>query len=327
MSYKQLNPEERNRLFLLRSSTDLSLGEIADLMGRNRSTLSRELRRNVSNAGVYLPDTAQALCQERRKKAKPRFAKISSTCLTEIKRRLKKYHSPEQIAGRLKQEQLEYVSHETIYQLIYQDHEGMQAYCKYLRQSHKNRNIRLSVKSNRGKIANRVGIEERPPIVDEKVQIGHWESDTVIGANHAGGLVTCVDKASRYLLAEVIPDKTAGSVNTATEKMFKQVPAEKRKTVTSDNGKEFSGHVKLAMLLKIAWYFARPHRPWERGLNEHTNGLLRQFFPKSTNFKTVKSESLQKAVDLINHRPRKCLDYKTPHEVYFEQSGAVALQI
>ncbi|WP_245395606.1 IS30 family transposase [Anthocerotibacter panamensis] len=221
----------------------------------------------------------------------------------------------------------EYVSHETIYQLIYQDYKGISTLSRYLRRSNKKRQIRISMKSRRGQIINRVGIEEQPAIADKKTEKGNYEHDLIIGANHAGAVVTCVDKASRYLLAEVIPDKTADSVNKATEKMFKTVPVEKRKTLTSDNGKEFSGHEKLAATLKISWYFARPYHSWERGLNEHTNGLIRQFFPKSTNFKTVKPEKLQKVVNLINHRPRKCLDYRTPHEVSFEELGAIALQI
>uniref|UniRef100_UPI00257A87E1 IS30 family transposase n=1 Tax=Candidatus Cyanaurora vandensis TaxID=2714958 RepID=UPI00257A87E1 len=198
----------------------------------------------------------------------------------------------------------------------------------------KKRKCRALIKSRRGVIQNRVGIEERPSIADKKTEIGHWESDTVIGKNHQGVIVTHVDKAARYLgvrywtpVAELAPDKTADSINRVTLKAFEEVPKEYRKTVTSDNGKEFVGQVGLAALFQVCWYFARPYHSWERGLNEHRNGLLRQFFPKGTNFKIVKPEKLKKVVDLINHRPRKCLDYKTPHEIFFKQLDAVALQI
>lgn len=327
MSYTQLSAEERGQLYLLRSSSGFSLVEIAKLMNRSPATLSRELRRNGDAHGQYLPDTAHLKMQQRRKGAKTPFKKVSQECLEEIKKRIKKCHSPAQIAGRLKLEGQESVSYETIYKMIYSNFDGMGELIKYLRHKRKKRKCRVLLKSKRGIIPNRVGIEERPAIADEKTEIGHWESDTVIGANHQGVIVTHVDKASRYLVAELAPDKTADSINEVTAKAFKKIPKDLLKTFTSDNGKEFAGHVWLAAILKVCWYFARPHHSWERGLNEHTNGLLRQFFPKGTNLKKVKPEKLQKVVELINHRPRKCLDYKTPHEVFFKQLDAVALQL
>ncbi|WP_218080470.1 IS30 family transposase [Anthocerotibacter panamensis] len=327
MSYTQLSVNERYQLHDLRTSQGLSLRTIAVLMKRSHATLSRELRRNTQAIGAYLPDTAHLKMKARRAGSKVPFQQISTEILEEVKMRLKNCHSPEQISGRLKREKLKGMSHETIYKMIYSNHEGLAEFAKYLRRNQPKRKKRIALKGKRGVIPNRVGIEERPVIADAKEEIGHWESDTMIGANHQGVIVTHVDKASRYLIAELAPDKTVASLNRVTKKAFKEVPQEKLKTLTSDNGKEFAGHVWLAAILHVCWYFARPYHSWERGLNEHTNGMLRQFFRKKTNFKAIKKEKLVWAVNLINHRPRKCLDYKTPHEVFFEQSGAGALQL
>jgi IS30 family transposase len=156
-----------------------------------------------------------------------------------------------------------------------------------------------------------------------KKEIGHWESDTVIGGNHLGVLVTHVDKVSKFLVAGLGKNKTSKQMNKVTEELFKPMAKEKIKTFTCDNGKEFSGHEELSKVLSALFYFATPYHSWERGLNEHINGLLRQFFPKGTNFKIVKPEEVQKAVELINHRPRKCLDYRTPCEVLYELSSDI----
>jgi len=175
--------------------------------------------------------------------AKTPFKKVSKECLEEIKQRMKKFHSPAQIAGRLKLENKESISHETIYQMIYSNFTNMGELVKYLRHKRKKRKCRVLAKNKRGIIPDRVGIEERPSIADEKTEIGHWESDTVIGKNHQGVIVTHVDKASRYLgvryrtpVAELAPDKTADSMNEVTAKAFKEVPQEYRKTFTSDSG-------------------------------------------------------------------------------------------
>jgi len=241
---------------------------------------------------------------------------------------LKQYHSPEQIAGRLKHEGKASISHETIYQMIYANHAGLKDYQLSLRQGRGKRRKRGGTYSKRGQIPGRVGIEHRPVIADAKTEIGHWESDTMIGGNHHGVIVTHVDKASKFLVAGLGQNKTSAQVNQVTIGLFSQVPAVQRKTMTFDNGKEFSGHAELSEILKIACYFANPYHSWERGLNEHTNGLLRQFFPKQTNFKIVKPEALEKAVTLINNRPRKSLDYKTPFEVFYaDKSDTDALQI
>ena len=149
----------------------------------------------------------------------------------------------------------------------------------------------------------------------------------MIGKNHSGVVVTHVDKASKYLLAGLAKDKTVGEINRVTLKLFEPVKPDFRKTMTFDNGREFCGHERLSESLKLETFFANPYHSWERGLNEHTNGLIREFYPKNTNFKIVKEEDFQKAVDFINHRPRKSLDYRTPYEVFFASSEPVAFQI
>jgi transposase, IS30 family len=327
MSYQHLTLTERFTLYELRFVLKQSLSTIAATMGRAKSTLSRELKRNQISGvkhfveelkerqeTLYLPDTAQRMASRRREEAKSPFESVSAACLEEIKRRLARYHSPEQIAGRLKREAKEWVSHETIYQMIYADYEGLAQYKQYLRHSREKRAKRGVGCSGRGQIPNRVGIEARPVEANEKRQVGHFEGDTIVGKGHRGAVVTYVDKASKFLLAALCPDRTARSVNEATLALFEKLPA---LSFTFDNGKEFSKHGELSEKLNVSCFFANPYASWERGLNEHTNGLLRQFFPKKTDFSKVAAQELSHAVKLINQRPRKSLDYQTPHEVTF----------
>ena len=325
MSYTHFSTTERSELYKLRVIEQLSISEIGRRLNRDKSTISRELSRNTDERQIgYLPDTAEALMKARRKSAKVRFQRISYETITEVKQRLEQHHSPEQVAGRMKREGLGKISYETIYLMIYANHQEMGMYQQYLRQKQKQRR-RKSRNQKRGGIPNRIGIENRPQIADLKTEIGHWESDTVIGCNHTGVVVTHVDKASKYLLAGLAKNKTMEEINRVTMRLFEPVEAAFRKTITFDNGREFSGHEKLSERLQIKTFFANPYHSWERGLNEHTNGLIREFYPKSTNFKIIKEEHFQKVVNLINHRPRKSLDYRTPYEVFFASSEPVAL--
>ena len=273
------------------------------------------MARDKSEGGLYLPDRAQQQMSEQRSQSKHKFSSQSEENIAEIKARLRQYHSPEQIAGRLKQERRSSVSHETIYQMIYADHQGLKGYQSYLRQGQKKRRKRGEINAKRGQIPGRVGIENRPLIADAKTEVGHWESDTMIGKEQSGVIVTHVNKASKFLVAGLGQNKTAEEINQVTLSLFSEVSVEKRHTMTFDNGKEFSRHTELSQKLGLSCYFANPYHSWERGLNEHTNGLLRQFFPKKTDFKGVEPEALTKAVTLINERPRKSLDYQTPYEV------------
>jgi transposase, IS30 family len=269
MSYSQLSASERNRFYELRNTTDLSIRAIALELGRNQSTLSRELMRNQDEAATYLPDRAQQRMEERRRQSKTAFSNVSEVTIAEIKQRLKQYHSPEQIAGRLRQAGEASISHETIYQMIYRDHQGMKEYQQYLRQGRGRgrgrRRKRGGGNEKRGKIPGRVGIEHRPSIADEKIEIGHWESDTMIGKNHSGVIVTHVDKASKFLVAGLGQNKTSEQVNQVTLSLLIPVLVVQQKTMTFDNGKEFTNHAELNKKLGVVCYFANPYHSWERG--------------------------------------------------------------
>jgi transposase, IS30 family len=294
MSYSHLSATERRKLYQYRIIEQQTMDEIAEKMQRSKSTISRELKRNRVDATTYLPDTAQFKTQQRRQQCKQRFMSVHASTLEQVKQRLRLYHSPEQIAGRLKREGLGHISYETIYQMIYANHQGLGAYQRYLRQGRKQRRRRQNLKQKRGGIPGRVGIEHRPPIADLKSEMGHWESDTVIGVNHTGVIVTHVDKASKFLLPGLAKNKSVQQINQVTLGLFAQIQDAFRKTMTFDNGKEFCGHQHLAKALGMECFFANPYHSWERGLNEHTNGLLRQFFPKGTNFKILKPQVLHR---------------------------------
>jgi transposase, IS30 family len=327
MRYTHLTPLERTELYRMRVLDKKSISSIAKEMNRSVGTISRELKRNLSQEQIYLPDTAQKLAEERRHQSKEKFGSVSESTIKEIRQHLENCYSPEQLSGRMKLAGKKSVSYETIYQMIYADHKKLGICKQYLRQKQKRRR-RKGSKQKRCIIPGRIGIEERPAIADKKTEIGHWESDTMIGCNHDGVVVTHVDKASKYLVAGLAKNKTMEQINQVTIGLFENIKQEHRITMTFDNGREFCGHQKIGEKLELDTFFARPYHSWERGLNEHTNGLIRQFFPKDTNFKTVKPEEFQRVVDLINHRPRKSLGYRTPYEVFYSISvDAVALQI
>lgn len=227
--------------------------------------------------------------------------------------------SPVQAAERLALEDGLQLSHETIYLYIYADKRRGGDLWRHLR-CHKQRRKRYaSGQQRRGVIKNRVSIDQRPEIVDQKIRIGDWEGDTVIGKNHRGALVTLAERKSRYVLAAQVPSKHAKSV-TATVTTLLEPHSDKCFTVTFDNGKEFAEHEKIAAELKADIYFAHPYHSWERGLNENSNGLLRQYFPKSMELTNVTQTQVQRAVNRLNHRPRKVLGFRTPFEVFFRTS-------
>ena len=184
---------------------------------------------------------------------------------------------------------------------------------KKLRRKGKKYNKRVSGKAGRGCIPNRVDIENRPAVVEEKSRIGDWEGDTIIGAEHQGAVISYVDRSSKFTILSKVPNKTAELVLHASVEQF-QAHGLPVLTITYDNGKEFSYHEKIAKALNAQCYFAKPYHSWERGLNEHTNGLVRQYLPKKMSFRDVTNEQLQRIADKLNHRPRKCLNYLTPFE-------------
>ena len=311
--YNHVTLDIRSQIYALKS-IGTSLHKISSIVGRHVSTISREISRNTGNRG-YRYKQADAKAIERRAQASRTPKKLTPTLIAIIEEKLlEEEWSPDQIAGRLKKEGTANISHEAIYQHIWKDKRTSGTLHKHLRHNGKKYNKRSSGKAGRGCIPNRVDIDERPPIVEDKARIGDWEGDTIIGANHRGAIVSYVDRCSKFTVLKMLENKTAELVTHATLDKLGQgtLPV---LTITYDNGKEFSEHSKIASKLNTSCYFAKPYHSWERGLNEHTNGLVRQYLPKSTNFTKISDQTVQFIAAKLNNRPRKVLGYKTPLEV------------
>ena len=312
-TYNQLTEIQRYQIEAL-NKAEKKQNEIAEILGVSPSTISRELKRNKGKRG-YRPKQANIKATKRRGKAS-KAIKMTDDAIDLIEDKLYLDWSPEQISGWLKQEQVLEISHERIYQHVWSDKaQGGDLY-KHLRNSHKKRKKQYGSKDNRGQIKNRISIDERPEVVEKKTRIGDWEIDTVIGKNHQGALVTIVDRVSKFTLIKKVDSKRADVVTEATISLLKPY-LDKVLTITADNGKEFSDHQIMKQHLDADVYFAHPYHSWERGLNENTNGLIRQYFTKGSSFENITDEEVEKVMDRLNHRPRKTLEYRTPHEVFF----------
>jgi transposase, IS30 family len=313
MTYKHLTREERYQIHTLKRQ-GASLGCIAAELGRTRSTISRELQRNTGAKG-YRPAQAhdKALARQRERRNAQHF---SCEQWVDVEALLRLSLSPEQVSGRLRLEKALCISTESIYQRAYRDKAQGGDLVSYLRCQKVRRKRYASGQDRRGILAHRIGIEQRPAVVDQRSRIGDWEGDTVIGRGHKGALVTLVERKSRYTLACQVVSRHSTGVTQAVIELLRPHKGQCH-TLTFDNGKEFAQHVFMAQCLKASVYFANPYCSWQRGLNENHNGLLRQYFPKKTNFLNVSQHEVDDAVYLLNHRPRKCLGYRTPHEVFF----------
>lgn len=310
-TYTQLTREERYQIYMLIQAGHKQ-SEIAKLLGRHRATISRELWRNRGLRG-YRPKQAHRMAFARRMaKIRPRF---SSPIWQQVELLIQRDWSPEQISGRLMAEQGVRISHEYIYQYIYADKRTGGDLHRHLR-CQKKRRKRYGAYDRRGVIPNRVSIDERPVVVDERSRVGDWEGDTVIGKNHKGALVTLVERKSLYTVIGGVARKTAAAVRAA---IVAGLTLHKNRvhTLTYDNGKELAEHEQIAKALGVEIYFAHPYSSWERGLNENTNGLLRQYFPKGQELTAVAREEIEHVADRLNHRPRKTLGFRTPYEVFF----------
>ena len=318
--YKQLTYEQRCQIEALKKSGMIQQ-QIADTVGVSQSTISRELRRNTGLRG-YRHKQAQRKTQERRQNA-VKTVKMHETMITRVVQKLEQKWSPEQVSGWLFQEHGEALSHERIYQHIWEDKKSGGQLYTHLRRQGKKYQKRSAGKRSRGQIRNRIGIEERPNIVDDKSRVGDWEIDTVIGKGHSGALVTIVERATQFTLVAKVANKSAEAVTAATIKLLKPYRGV-RHTITADNGKEFAYHEQLTAELGAAVYFAHPYHSWERGLNENTNGLLRQYWPKSTDFKEVSSSEVREVVTQLNQRPRKTLGFKRPVDLMHNYMAVLA---
>lgn len=316
--YHHLTYEQRCQIYVLKKRGDSSAA-IAKELGFHRSTVCRELKRNKGERG-YRFKQAQEKASNRRSKASSHPYKMTLATVKIITEKLHLQWSPEQIAGFLKKQGYpQAVSAETIYQYIWEDKKNGGLLYKHLRHSGKKYNKRRSSKAGRGCIPNRVGIEKRPEIVEKKCRLGDWELDTIIGKGHKGAIVSIVDRTSKYTKLAKVLRKTAREVREGTVNKLSSVK-EFVLTLTSDNGKEFADHEQIAKDLGSSFFFANPYHSWERGLNEHTNGLVRQYFPKSMPFDEVTQKQLDEVEFLLNNRPRKVLNYSTPAEVFHELS-------
>jgi len=311
--YKQLNKIQRYQIESLMKAEMLQK-DMAVIIGISASALSRELSRNTGKRG-YRPQQANIKAVNRRKKATKAIKMTPEICAL-IEEKIRLDFSPEQVSGWLRTEKDIKISHERIYQHVWTDKRHGGELYKHLRHSNKKRKKKYGAKDKRGQIRNRVSIDERPEIVEQKVRIGDWEIDTVIGKNHQGALVTIVDRVSKFTLIKKVDSKHAEVVTQATIMLLKPY-MDKVWTITADNGKEFAGHESIAQQLNAAVYFAHPYSSWERGLNENTNGLIRQYFTKGSSFENITDSQVEEVMQKLNHRPRKTLNYKTPHEVFF----------
>ena len=314
-SYHQLTRDQRYQMQGLRQS-EKTQGEIAKRLGVHKSTVSRELARNTGFRG-WRPGQADRRALERRGQQKNpnKFGRSDWNLVDKL---LLQDYSPDQVSGRLLWEREISISHETIYLYIYQDKQRGGELWKHLRCQKQKRKRYGSGQERRGTLKNRISIEERPLIVESRKRLGDWEGDTVIGKNHRGALVTLAERKSRYTVAKMLPNREAVPVAKTITDLLKSLPGSVH-TITFDNGKEFANHDVIAKKLEALIYFAHPYSSWERGLNENTNGLLRQYFPKGTDFAKVTASAVSKAVDRLNHRPRKVLGYKTPHEIFYNK--------
>lgn len=311
--YAQLNHEQRYQISGLRKS-GWNQTQIADEVGVHKSTISRELRRNQGLRG-WRPKQAQSMRDERRQ-ACINGKQFSSNEWAEVERLMRADLSPVQVANRLVLEETLQISPESIYMHIYADKRNGGDLHQHLRSQKPRRKRYASGQERRGTLRNRVSIDERPDIVAQRARMGDWEGDTVIGKNHKGGLVTLAERVSRYVLAGHIRSKHAAGVTAVTTRLLSPYK-NKCHTITFDNGKEFAEHEHMAAELNADIYFAHPYSSWERGLNENSNGLLRQYFPKGMELTNITEEQVQRAVERLNHRPRKVLGFRTPHEVFF----------
>jgi len=317
MSYKHLSLEERHYIYVERKKGTLQK-DIASALHRSPSTLSRELSRNTGLRGYRYKQADNKACM--RHKEKPKAVKLSDDLKGLIAMYLEQDWSPEQVAGRLKMDGVISLHHETIYSLILADKKSGGELYQHLRHQNKTYRKRYGSAHNRTGIPNRVDIDERPEAANNRSCVGHWEADTIIGKGHKGAIVTMDDRVSKLRLAAPLAGKKAGGVTASMIKLLEPIK-EKVHTVTFDNGKEFSFHEKIAKALDCKTYFAKPYHSWERGQNENANGLLRQYFPKAMNLLEVTTKEVLDAVHKLNCRPKKCLGFKTPYEVFEENTG------
>lgn len=314
---KHLSYEQRCQLEVLHR-IGFSQASIAEQIGVSQATVSRELSRNAGEA-AYSGCDAQALAQARRTAASAVPRKLTPELVALIERKLRREQlSPQQISGWMARTQPTWVSHECIYRHIWANKQAGGKLFRQLRRRGKRYNKRANKLAGRGILAGRVDISLRPSIVAERLRIGDWEADTMVGAARKGAILSLVERKSKYTLLHKLDTATAALTAQAMIRKLAPYRAQVH-TITADNGKEFANHQQIASKLIAGFYFATPYHAWERGLNENTNGLIRQYFPKGSNFAAITPKRLARVQKLLNSRPRKTLGYKSPNEVFLGQ--------
>ena len=316
MKYNHLSQNERYQIFSLMKE-GLNCTQIANNLGRSKSTISSEIRRNKGGRG-YRPKQADRLAQERSIGSR-NARRIEPHVLKAAFERISEQLSPEQVAAELP------ISHEALYQHIYVNKADGGLLWKNLRSQKKKRKRYAGGTDRRGQIPGRRPIHERPADVETRRTVGHWEGDTVIGAGHKQAIVTLVERRSGYARLMKVSHKTSKQVADAVIKKLRSINA-RVKTITFDNGKEFAEHARIDEALGSKTYFADPFSSWQRGSNENFNGLLRQYIPKKRPLSTVTDEELKMIEERLNNRPRKRLRFKTPNQVFHESLNRVALR-
>ncbi len=315
MNYQQLTREQRYQIYALKKAGH-NRTQIAAIVGVHKSTTSRELRRNQGQRG-YRPKQAHEQAETRKQSQRcAAAARVAPPTWAAVDAFLRRDWSPEQISGYLKLKRRPGVSHERIYQHVYADKAaGGDLHC-HLR-CRKRRRKRYGRNSRRGHIPGRTGIEQRPKIVEARRRCGDWEADTLIGRNHQQAILSLTERKSRLCLLKRVARNTAEVVGQAMEEVLRPLAAQVH-TITSDNGGEFAHHQMIAAALQAGFYFAHPYSSWERGTNENTNGLVRQYFPKKSDFSKISDAEIERVMERLNNRPRKTLGYRTPHQVFFK---------
>lgn len=324
MSYHHFTAKERHTLMYL-LHWRLSYREIGRRLGRHHTTIAREVKRNGRVVGSYWDEPAHHWATARRKQPRHRRKQSNRRLQTYVLQKLQEDWSPETIASRLKldfsRRRKMRMSAEGIYQWIFQDAAQGGTLYQHLLRRRKKRRKQCAYGAMRGLIPGRICIHDRPKSIENRVRFGHWEGDTVEGAKGTGGIATHVERKSRFLVAGKLGDKSAETFRRTTAQAFRAIPKKWCKTLTVDNGKEFSGFKNIEADTGMNVYFADPYAPWQRGTNENTNGLLRHYFPKGIDWRKVTDQMLATVVEKLNNRPRKCLSYRTPSEVFLKNTG------
>lgn len=318
-TYTQLTQGKRYQIRALLKA-GFSQSQMAFYLEVHKSTISREITRNRGHKG-YRPHQAHEKAMARRYVSAKRI-KMTPAMIELINHYICQDFSPEQVSGYLDREHALSISHETIYKHIWSDKRSGGTLYKHLRHSYRKHRKRYGIKQRRGRMKGQVSIDLRPPVVDAKSRIGDWEIDTMTGKNSKGYLITVVERKSKLTMIKRVADKQSDEMAKAIIKLLRPYK-DSVLTITADNGKEFTRHKKISKGLKADVYFAHPYHAWERGLNENTNGLLRQYFPKTLDFRVIDDKSVQYSMGRLNNRPRKTLGYATPNEVFLRDNNNI----